>query len=77
MSAILTGLYEPYKVTGFLHSYWTYVSRWSCKFCPTPFRTDCGFILYFFNWSSGPMPESISNWGEFIAPADSNTSFSA
>ena len=45
------------------------ISGWSRRFCPTPGESMRVLILCSSRCSSGPIPESISIWGDAIAPA--------
>ena len=43
--------------------------RWSCRFFPTPGRSQIGSIPFAFNSCASPMPESMRICGEPMAPA--------
>src|SRR6218665_95731 len=66
--AYLSRLYGP------LSSYTISISKWSCRFCPTPSSTCTGWTPTRSRSCARPMPESISNFGEPIAPAVTITS---
>ena len=60
--------------TGCVQECWTYTSRWSCRFSPTPGRSTTGLMPSDNRSAESPTPESCSNWGVLIAPPHSTTS---
>jgi hypothetical protein len=52
-------------------------SGWSCRCAPTPGRSSATGMPCWRRCSAGPMPESISSCGDWMAPALRITSRSA
>ena len=71
----LQGFKAENKLTGFLQAHWTYTSKWSCKFSPTPGKSFTTGIPKLFKCSAFPIPETCNNWGVLIAPPQQIISF--
>ncbi len=60
--------------TGSFDPYWTYTSRWSCMFSPTPGRSATTGMPSGDSSDAFPTPESCSSCGDPNAPAHTITS---
>ncbi len=60
--------------TGSFEPYWTYTSRWSCRFSPTPGRSATTSMPSPESSAALPTPDSWSSCGELIAPPDKMSS---
>jgi hypothetical protein len=61
--------------TGWVHVYWTYTSRWSCRCWPTPGRSCTTGMPSEPSSFASPTPDSCSSCGELNAPPHRMTSF--
>ena len=68
---------KSYNVSFFFDLYWIYISKWSWRFSPTPFKSLIMGIPKSLRCAALPIPESWSIFGELIEPALSITSLFA